>query len=194
MTSDARSRRLEYWWNSRQSQTGMRSRSPRPSYFVVRVLGELVLRVHITEWVFYRPMKSLATCGTDRETPGPIVFPSHPLGGDFDANPAACSPDGPVMDGEGSIKYHVAATEPFVEIESVVRGKPFHPGAAGSIGVLVSDGAHADCVLATCSRAAAVVVAPCSPAVHKALRIGPGALVKANLMHVCGQSLGSPAR
>jgi hypothetical protein len=30
--------------------------------------------------------------------------------------------------------------------------------------------------------------------VHKALRIGPSALVEANLMHICGQPLGSPAR
>jgi hypothetical protein len=29
--------------------------------------------------------------------------------------------------------------------------------------------------------------------VHKALGIGPGALVEANLMHICGQPLGSPA-
>jgi hypothetical protein len=98
------------------------------------------------------------------------------------------------MNGEGSKESYVAAAEPLVEIESVVRGKPFHPSAAGSIWVLISDGAHADCVLATCSRATAVVVAPRSPAIHKALGIGPGALVEANLMHICRQPLGSPAR
>jgi len=165
-----------------------------PSYFVVWVLSELILRVHITERVFYRPMKSLATLGTDRETPGPIVIPSDPPGGDVNADPTACSPDGPIMNGEGSKESYVAAAEPLVEIESVVRGKPFHPSAAGSIGVLISDGAHADCVMAICSRATAVVVAPRSPAVHKALRIGPGALVEANLVHICGQPLGLPAR
>src|SRR5271169_5337741 len=106
------------------------------THFVVRMLGEFILRVHITERVFYRPMKPLATISTYRETPGPLVIPSDPPGGDGDADPAACSPDGTVMNCEGSIRYCVAATEPFVEIESVVRGKPFHPSAAGSIGVL----------------------------------------------------------
>ena len=62
------------------------------------------------------------------------------------------------------------------------------------MGVLISDGAHTDCVMAICSRASAIVVAPRSPAVHKALGIGPGALVEANLMHICRQPLGSPAR
>jgi hypothetical protein len=97
------------------------------------------------------------------------------------------------MDGEGSVEHYVAPAEPLVEIESVVRGKPIHPSAAGSIGVLISDSAHADCVMAICSCATAVIVAPRSPAVHKALGIGPGALVEANLMHICGQPLGSPA-
>ena len=87
------------------------------THFVVRMLGEFILRVHITEPVFYSAMKSLATLATDRETPGPIVVPSDPPGGDGDADPTACSPDGPVMNCEGSIKYCVAPTEPFVEIE-----------------------------------------------------------------------------
>jgi hypothetical protein len=155
-----------------------------PSYFVVWVLSELILRVHITERVFYRPMKSLATLGADRETPRPIVIPSDPPGGDVNADPTACSPDGPIMNGEGSKESYVAAAEPLVEIESVVRRKPFHPSAAGSIGVLIFDGAHADCVLATCSRATAVIVAPRSPAMHQPLRIDPSALIEANLMHI----------
>src|SRR5271170_6350608 len=87
------------------------------AHFVVRMLGEFVLRVHITERVFYRPMKSLATLCTDKETPGPIVIPSDPPGGDVDADPTACSPDGPVMNGEGSVEHYVAPAEPLVEIE-----------------------------------------------------------------------------
>src|SRR5258708_35275652 len=79
-----------------------------PSYFVVWVLSELILRVHITERVFYRPMKSLETLGTDRETRGPIVVPSDSPSGDFNGYPAACSTDGPALDGEGSINYHIA--------------------------------------------------------------------------------------
>src|ERR1700731_5274779 len=93
----------------------------RPPHFVVWVSGETFIAAHRHERVFYRPMKSLATLGTDRETPGPIVIPSDPPGGDVNADPTACSPDGPIMNGEGSKESFVAAAKPLGEID------PFSP-------------------------------------------------------------------
>ena len=58
------------------------------------------------------------------------------------------------------------------------------PDVAWNREVVMGDAVHFDLVLATGSRAASVVVAPRSPAMHQPLRIGPCALVEANLVHV----------
>jgi hypothetical protein len=69
--------------------------------------------------------------------------------------------------------------------------KPAQPGMTLN---KAGDAVHFDLVLATGRRTAPVVVAPCSPAVHQPLRIGPGALVEANLVHIRQQPLGAPAQ
>jgi hypothetical protein len=72
--------------------------------------------------------------------------------------------------------------------------KPIQPGMAWNTGVVTVDAVHFYLVLATGSRAASVIVAPRSPAVHQPLRIGPGALVEANPVHIRQQPLSVPAQ
>jgi hypothetical protein len=65
---------------------------------------------------------------------------------------------------------------------------------AWNTGIVRADVVHLDLVLATFCRAASIVVTPRSPPVHKPLRIDPGALVKANPVHVGRQPLSAPAQ
>src|SRR5580698_1911286 len=138
-------------------------------------------------------MKSLITPGTNRESPVEIVIPSHPPSGDGDADRGAFSPDGSVVNREGGLECCAAPAEPLVDIESIVQEKPIQPGMVWNKGVIKGDAVHFDFVLAAFSRAASVVVAPRSPAVHQPLRIGPGALVETNLMHLRQQPLSTQA-
>ena len=139
-------------------------------------------------------MKSLVTHGTNRERPVEIVIPSHPPSGDADADPGAFPPDGAVVNREGGIECCAASTEPLIEIESIVFEKPIQPRMAWYTGVVKGNAVHFDFVRATCSRAAFRRRGPTLPAVHKPLRIGPGALVEANLVYICGQPLRAPAQ
>jgi hypothetical protein len=90
--------------------------------------------------------------------------------------------------------YPFASAEPAIEIEPVVPEKPIQPGMARNMRVGVGDAVHFDLVLATGCRAGSFLVTPRPPAVHQPLSIGPGALVEANLMHICGQPFSAPAQ
>ena len=107
--------------------------------------------------------------------------------------PARPGPKARSIPARGTAPGSAAAAEPTVEIEPVVRQEPIQPGMSWNTWVREADAFHLDFVLAAGCGAVSVVVAPRTPTLHHPLRVGPVALVKADLMHLRVQALRAPA-